>query len=737
MRGRVLVAPGVLALLGAAGAVWLVATSDHTDNKVLIASLALTASLSFVLSGLVALWRRPDNRTGYLLAGVGYVWLLGALTSSDNAWVFTLGFVVNSAAFGLFGHLILAFPSGRLETRFHRLLVGAIWLVLIVPALALLLVGGSDEICGGSCPESKITVWQNEDAARGILAASTILALLVVGGVLYALAKRWRNATPTLRRVLMPVFATSAITLLLLVIATVVSEFSRDAARPIEIMALAAFGAVPFAFLAGVLRSRLARSGVGELLLELTQGTPIRDALARTLNDPSLDIAYWLPESGRYVSSEGKPLAEHDGARHVTLVEHAGRPTAALLHDPLLADEPELIRATAAAAGLWLDNERLQAKLRAQIEFLETIVNAAPSLLCSLDREGRIANLNKASLIASGHEDEEDVRWQTFWDVFVAPEERDGSRIRFDEAAPFHQEAGFEHTFVNHAGQELTIAWSTAPLYDEQGNVRNVICGGLDVTERERRTRELRSSEARLSAAIEASPVAILEVGLDDRVARWNPAAERMFGWTAAEMVGGPVRHIPAERQEELGHLFARVRSGEVYTGVESKRLRKDGTLIDVEVSAAPVRDSEGNIVSHMALFADITDRRRQDEELRASRVRIVEAGDEARRQLERNLHDGAQQRLVALSLSLRLAQSKVRVGSRGGGPRPRVGARGARRSARRAAGARPGDPSGRAHGPGASGGAGGARIAVADPDRDRDAHRRSCRGRSRRPPTT
>ena len=67
-----------------------------------------------------------------------------------------------------------------------------------------------------------------------------------------------------------------------------------------------------------------------------------------------------------------------------------------------------------------------------------------------------------------------------------------------------------------------------------------------------------------------------------------------------------------------------------------------------------------GAVVSHVALFADITDRKRQEEELRASRARIVKAGDEARRRLERNLHDGAQQRLVALSLTLRLAQSRV-----------------------------------------------------------------------------
>ena len=176
---------------------------------------------------------------------------------------------------------------------------------------------------------------------------------------------------------------------------------------------------MPVAFLAGVLRSRLARAGVGDVLLALAGGTPIRDAIAQTLGDPTLEIAYWLPESGRYVSADGKPLVEETDDRAVTLVEHAGRPTAAILHDPTLKDEPELVEAVAAAAGLWLDNERLQAKLRAQLEFLETTVDTSPSLLCSLDREGRIANLNLAATRASGYSDQEEVRWQSFWDVFV------------------------------------------------------------------------------------------------------------------------------------------------------------------------------------------------------------------------------------------------------------------------------------------------------------------------------
>jgi signal transduction histidine kinase len=89
--------------------------------------------------------------------------------------------------------------------------------------------------------------------------------------------------------------------------------------------------------------------------------------------------------------------------------------------------------------------------------------------------------------------------------------------------------------------------------------------------------------------------------------------------------------------------------------------MRRDGTRLDVEISAAPIRDATGAVVGHMAVFSDISDRKRHEEELRASRARLVAAADEARQQLERNLHDGAQQRLVALSVALRLVESKLR----------------------------------------------------------------------------
>jgi PAS domain S-box-containing protein len=659
MRLRALVALGAVGLVLVAVGSAFVLTSDHEDNKAAFLALALTVGLSFLVSGLIALWRRPDNRTGLLLVAVSYFWCLGGLTLSNNDSIFTLGVLINPLALGAFVHLLLAFPEGRLHGRREASLVGATYIVVFVGTLAQLLV---EEHPDPNCPECTSTIAvTNSDTASNVAGAIVGLsALVLVVAVLVIVVTRFLRARGALRRALGPVLGTGALVLFVLLLELAVGSVSESAQQPLFYVFLVTFAMVPVAFLAGILRSRLARSSVGDLLLALSHGTPIRAALRQVLKDPTLEIAYWLPDSGRYVTSDGKPLRDDGPKKHVTLVEYAGTPTAALLHDATLADEPELVEAVAAGAGLWLENDRLQAQLRAQVEYLETIVNTSPSLLCSLDREGRIENLNHAALRASGYSDQEDVRWQPFWDVFVAPDHQDQARRAFGTAAPFHEATSFEHTFVNERGEERTIAWSTAPLLDQHGTVRNVIFGGLDVTERERQLQTIQSSEERLRAVIDASPIAIVEYAVDDTITRWNPAAEVIFGWTAAEVVGGPPVHRPPGRDSELSELAARVRAGEIYTSVETTRLRRNGTLVDLEASAAPIFDATGEVSGFIALYVDITARKYQEEEVRASRARIVQAGDDARRVLERNLHDGAQQRLIALSLSLRLAQTRL-----------------------------------------------------------------------------
>jgi PAS domain S-box-containing protein len=658
IRLLALVAAGGLAL-GAIGTA-LVLESDHLENKPTFLALALTIGLSFLASGVIALWRRPTNRTGLLLVVVSYLWFLGALTESNNDWVFTIGLLVNSFTIGAFVHLLLAYPTGRLQGRRDLWLVISTYVLVFTGSTAQLLVDEQPDSNCSSC-ESTIAVTSSDTAHSIAGGAVSVFALALVVAVLAIVVTRFLRATGALRRALGPVLGTGALVLGILLVQLVVDTMSEDAAEQLFYVFLVAFALVPVAFLAGVLRSRLARSGVGELLLALSRGMPIRDALAQALRDPTLEIAYWLPDEGRYASADGQPLVE-DGHRRVSVVEHAGRPTAALLHDPLLLDEPELIDAVTAAAGLWLDNERLQATLRSQYEFLETIVNAAPSLLCSLDREGRIANLNESSRRASGYPDEEDVRWQPFWDVFVPPDEREAARHRFEEAAPVHEATAFEHTFVNRKGEEVTIAWSTAPISDAQGNVVNVICGGLDITERRRRELELEVERDFASTVANSIPIFLVGVWDDASINGYgpNPAFEHNLGWTREDTDGrNLLDFVDPEDRYLAGMAIASAANGVPSERRESRWLHKDGSVRIVSWSAREILGLEGRTVV-LVSGADVTQRYRQAEEIRASRARIVQAGDHERRRLERNLHDGAQQRLVALSLSLRLAQAKL-----------------------------------------------------------------------------
>ena len=95
-------------------------------------------------------------------------------------------------------------------------------------------------------------------------------------------------------------------------------------------------------------------------------------------------------------------LPEPGSGRVASIVERDGRPVGALVHDESLCDEPELIESVSAAVALALDNERLEAELRAQYEYLNTIVDTAPSLLVTIDTDGVIRNLNPATVEASG-----------------------------------------------------------------------------------------------------------------------------------------------------------------------------------------------------------------------------------------------------------------------------------------------------------------------------------------------
>ena len=145
---------------------------------------------------------------------------------------------------------------------------------------------------------------------------------------------------------------------------------------PMDWMWMVALACVPFAFLSGLLRSRLYRGGaVSDLIKRLgdVRGPEgVRDALATALGDPSLALAFWLPDQQRYVDGSGRllELAELERGRVSTEVVRDGHRVAVILHDAALDEEPDLVRSVGAAAALSLENERLDAELRARLEEL-------------------------------------------------------------------------------------------------------------------------------------------------------------------------------------------------------------------------------------------------------------------------------------------------------------------------------------------------------------------------------
>jgi hypothetical protein len=324
---------GVAAVVIGGGLTAVLLADTHRALSAVELLLSLVAGWSFIGSGLVAWARRPQNRTGPLMVLVGVTFLTGLLEAAGQPAIHALGAWVRPLHLAVFAHLLLAFPSGRLDSRLASGLVAAVYLDLGILYHAPLLLG--------------------ETGLGGILAdASYALGAVLFLAASGLLVQRWRAGSRAWRRAVEPLLWTGALALALLAVFNADQFFSRPVGAVPMWAFRVAFIAIPFVFLAVLLRSRLARGSVAELVVELEEARPagaLRDAMARALGDPSLTVAYWLPDHQRYVDLEGRPVELPGGGqgRTATVVEREGRRVAAIVHDRALSDEPGLIRAPA------------------------------------------------------------------------------------------------------------------------------------------------------------------------------------------------------------------------------------------------------------------------------------------------------------------------------------------------------------------------------------------------------
>ena len=786
MTGGRAIGLAAAALAAAAASGWLIATSDHEEDTVATAILSVPVGLAFVAAGLVAAVRRPENRIGSLMTLVGFTWFLGALTRSDVETFYAAGLVLGNLAFAFFGQLVLSYPTGRLRARADRLIVAAAFLLVTVGQLAVYLVHEPRRSECPDCPENLLLARDEPDLADAIVLGWRIAALALVLATAVLLRRRWSESSPAKRRVLAPVYATAGVTLLAIAAYLVAQEVGGATARRVAWWALlVALLAVPLAFLYGLLRVRLAQADVPRLLLSTPDEPTPRQAeaaIGQALGDPTLQLAFWLPEQDGYVDAAGEPmeLPGPDSGRAVTPIAYGERPIAALVHDPALREEQELVDAVVATARLGIAKDRSlqevratearnrafldaipdlmfhiaadgtylgykveseddllsrgvvglevsdrlpqpvagqvmaaigralaeqrlqtlefqlefrgelhhyearittsgpeevlmivrdiserfqqQEKLRLERDLVRTVIDTAPALLCAVDAEGRVERINRALERLSGLS-EEDARGAPFWELFAAPGQADDLEERFREHVTTRRIVRHETLWTAADGGHAVVSWS-ANWYQGEGGGDRFLVTGADITERKRYEEDLERQRDFLNALANNTPSLLILVddkGLVPKRAS-NAAFERLLHVDPDEM-GGQIFWeafaAPDERDEVRTRILGIVAGGEPGDW-ENHWVTADGESILVAWSCVPLpRLDERRLFLIGGM--DITERQRQEEALRRSRARIVQAGDDERRRLERNLHDGAQQRLVSLSLAMRLAQTKLR----------------------------------------------------------------------------
>jgi PAS domain S-box-containing protein len=171
------------------------------------------------------------------------------------------------------------------------------------------------------------------------------------------------------------------------------------------------------------------------------------------------------------------------------------------------------------------------------------------------------------------------------------------------------------------------------------------------IAERQRVEAELQSYRGDVAALVDAAPVPVITLDLDRKVLSWNRAAERTFGYRAEEVIGRTNPAIPPEAEEEIERVVNECLDGKTVVGLEQRRIRKDGAVLDVSTSMAPLHDAEGRLRGFVLITADITALRASNESLRALSARVLSIQEEERTRLARELHDGVGQLLTAVKL--------------------------------------------------------------------------------------
>jgi signal transduction histidine kinase len=325
-----------------------------------------------------ALWFRAKGRTRRLwlvlfaMVPASWVWAIGyiatplAYSIGDTFWALGVPFAI---------HMLIAFPNGRLEGRLDRWTVALFYPLFIGGWLLRAMTSPAGSSCDPACGRNVFAIWPDDALHQVVLNTISLAILTLAIPLVIALRQHWRAATPAARRAFLPAILAIPVNAVIAVISAVAIAFRLDIGWMADHGFKAAVsGLIPAALLVGLVQARLERARASSLLVELGHGVPpagLREALARAVRDPTLELAFPAPDASGLIDPGGQPFRDPfaGSKRAVARVERGGKLLAVLVHDPAIdAEDPGLVEAVGSAAGLALENARLAAEVRAQLD---------------------------------------------------------------------------------------------------------------------------------------------------------------------------------------------------------------------------------------------------------------------------------------------------------------------------------------------------------------------------------
>ena len=400
-RARVAVFVLAYALIVAAGQLILRLTPFELHRSVSLDNLWLDVLVDtvWIIALVVLMVRQPTShlwKVVLLWILFQQIWTLGYLPIEPRILIDLPTFLGGELWAAVFIHLILAYPSGRLPHPFDRRMVAFVYAIAIGFKVLALLVG--PEPCWPIC-DNPIRLFPSERLWDIIRFTGLGLVLVVFGAALFELTRHWRAAGPGGRRALWPMLIAAPFFCVFAFAGyfadALLDEAAQDATHSINVLGIIQGLLIPVAIVLGAIQARLARGNVAELAMELGRGVPVgglQTVLARALRDPSLQIAFPAPSGDGFVDPDGRPAPPPAPGRATTRLERDGEVLALLIHDPAIElEDPGLVEAVGAVARMGLENERLAAQVRAQLEEVrasrERIVEAADAERRRVERD--------------------------------------------------------------------------------------------------------------------------------------------------------------------------------------------------------------------------------------------------------------------------------------------------------------------------------------------------------------